>query len=184
MKNRLNEVFGFDVPEAVVRTAARGLQFIKTGNGIHHVDRHELGEITLFEEKKAVAEATNADVIDLLVAFVQENNPLSVIAVDVLTQEFIAFLLDDQQTASMGKYTDQIGQFILKNESDEKIQSALTAIREGSILYIGLNHNINETGSLRKPLHRRLSHKLAERAGKESENHRGPGRLRPVGLRH
>lgn len=152
MKNRLNEVFGFDVPEAVVRTAARGLQFIKTGNGIHHVDRHELGEITLFEEKKAVAEATNADVIDLLVAFVQENNPLSVIAVDVLTQEFIAFLLDDQQTASMGKYTDQIGQFILKNESDEKIQSALTAIREGSILYIGLNHNINETGSLRKPL--------------------------------
>ena len=82
MKNRLNEVFGFDVPEAVVRTAARGLQFIKTGNGIHHVDRHELGEITLFEEKKAVAEATNADVIDLLVAFVQENNPLSVIAVD------------------------------------------------------------------------------------------------------
>ena len=152
MKNRLNEVFGFDVPEAVVRTAARGLQFIKTENGIHHVDRHELGEITLFEEKKAVAEANNADVIDLLVAFVQENDPLSVIAIDVLTQEFIAFLLDDQQTASMGKYTDQIGQFILKNESDEKIQSALTAIREGSILYIGLNHNINETGSLRKPL--------------------------------
>ena len=83
MKNRLNEVFGFDVPEAVVRTAARGLQFIKTENGIHHVDRHELGEITLFEEKKAVAEANNADVIDLLVAFVQENDPLSVIAIDV-----------------------------------------------------------------------------------------------------
>ena len=152
MKNRLNEVFGFDVPEAVVRTAARGLQFIKTENGIHHVDRHELGEITLFEEKMAAAEANNAGVIDLLVAFVQENDPLSVIAIDVLTQEFIAFLLDDQQTASMGKYTDQIGQFILKNESDEKIQSALTAIREGSILYIGLNHNINEIGSLRKPL--------------------------------
>ena len=28
----------------------------------------------------------------------------------------------------------------------------MTAIREGSILYIGLNHNISETGSLRKPL--------------------------------
>ena len=28
----------------------------------------------------------------------------------------------------------------------------MTAIKEGSILYIGLNHNINETGSLRKPL--------------------------------
>ena len=30
MKNRLFEVFGFDIPEAVVRTTARGLQFIIT----------------------------------------------------------------------------------------------------------------------------------------------------------
>ena len=70
----------------------------------------------------------------------------------MLTQEFIAYLLDDQQTTISGKYTDLIGRFILKYESDAKVQSALTAIREGSILYIGLNHNINETGSLKKPL--------------------------------
>ena len=101
---------------------------------------------------KAVAEANNTDIIDLLIAFAQETDPSSAIWADALTQEFIAYLLDDQQSTAAGKYTDLIGRFILKNESDEKIQSALTAIREGSILYIGLNHNISETGSLRKPL--------------------------------
>lgn len=152
MKNRLFEVFGFDIPEAVVRTTVRGLQFIKTENSIYHVNQIELKDNSVFEEMKAVAEANNTDIIDLLIAFAQETNPSSAIWADALTQEFIAYLLDDQQTTAAGKYTDLIGRFILKNESDEKIQSALTAIREGSILYIGLNHNISETGSLRKPL--------------------------------
>ena len=152
MKNRLFEVFGFDIPEAVVRTTVRGLQFVKTENRIYHVNQIELKDNSAFEEMKAVAEANNTDIIDLLIAFAQETNPSSAIWADALTQEFIAYLLDDQQTTAAGKYTDLIGRFILKNESDEKIQSALTAIREGSILYIGLNHNISETGSLRKPL--------------------------------
>lgn len=152
MKNRLFEVFGFDIPEAVVRTTVRGLQFVKTENRIYYVNQIELKENSAFEEMKAVAEANNTDIIDLLIAFAQETDPSSAIWADALTQEFIAYLLDDQQSTAAGKYTDLIGQFILKNESDEKIQSALTAIREGSILYIGLNHNISETGSLRNPL--------------------------------
>ena len=152
MKNRLFEVFGFDIPEAVVRTTVRGLQFVKTENRIYHVNPIELKDNSAFEEMKAVAEANNTDIIDLLIAFAQETDPSNAIWADALTQEFIAYLLDDQQSTAAGKYTDLIGRFILKNESDEKIQSALTAIREGSILYIGLNHNISETGSLRKPL--------------------------------
>ena len=152
MKNRLFEVFGFDIPEAVVRTTVRCLQFVKTENRIYHVNQIELKDNSAFEEMNAVAEANNTDIIDLLIAFAQETDPSSAIWADALTQEFIAYLLDDQQTTAAGKYTDLIGRFILKNESDEKIQSALTAIREGSILYIGLNHNISETGSLRKPL--------------------------------
>lgn len=152
MKNRLFEVFGFDVPEAVVRSSVRGMQFIKNENGICHVNHVELKSNATFEAIKSVAEANNSDIIELLIAFAQKVDPSNAIWPDSLTQEFIAYLLDDQQTTTVGKYTDLIGQFILKNESDEKIQSTLTAIREGSIVYIGLNHNINETGSLRKPL--------------------------------
>ena len=152
MKNSLFKVFGFEIPEAVVKSTARGMQFINTENRSYHVNHVELKDNATFEEIKTVAEANNSDIIDLLIAFAQEANPASVILADELTQEFIAYLLDDQQTTAEGKYADLIGQFILKNESDEKIRSTLTAIKEGSILYIGLNHNINETGSLRKPL--------------------------------
>ena len=152
MKNRLHEIFGFDIPEAVVRSTARGLRYIKTENGIHHVNCTELVENSSFEEKKVTAEANNSEVIDLLKSFVQEAEPSIALKVDVLTQEFIAYLLDDQQSFISGKYTDLIGRFILKYESNEKVQSALSAIREGSILYIGINHNIHETGSLRKSL--------------------------------
>ena len=152
MKNRLNEVFGFDVPEAVVRTAVRGLKFIKTENGIHHVYSSAFVNNTSLEEKMAAAEANNSEVINLLITFVQEAESSNAVCVDALTQEFIAYLLDDQQLTTSGKYSDLIGRFILKYESDEKVQPALSAIREGSILYIGLNYNINETGNLRKPL--------------------------------
>lgn len=152
MKNRLFEVFGFDLPEAVVRTATKGLQYIKIDNNIFHVNRSELAGVSFFEEKKTAAEAKNASVIDLLITFVKEAEPSSIIFLDTLTQEFIAYLLDDQQTTASGRYTDLIGQFILKYEANAEVQSSLTAIREGSILYIGLNYNINEIGSLKKPL--------------------------------
>ena len=68
MKNRLFEVFGFDIPEAVVRTTVRGLQFVKTENRIYHVNQIELKDNSAFEEMKAVAEANNTDIIDLLIA--------------------------------------------------------------------------------------------------------------------
>lgn len=46
----------------------------------------------------------------------------------------------------------QGGAFIISHENDIKLQECLNDIREGSILYIGINYNINETGSIIKPL--------------------------------
>ena len=60
----------------------------------------ELKDNSAFEEMKAVAEANNTDIIDLLIAFAQETDPSSAIWADALTQEFIAYLLDDQQSTA------------------------------------------------------------------------------------
>ena len=68
-----------------------------------------------------------------------------------MTQDLIAFLVDDQKKSS-GQYTDLISEFVLKNENNNNVQRTLETIREGSILYIGLNYNINETGNLTKKL--------------------------------
>ena len=45
-----------------------------------------------------------------------------------------------------------LGEFVLKNEHNQEIQSGLNKIREGSILYVGINHNIGEVGSITNPL--------------------------------
>ena len=75
----------------------------------------------------------------------------SEVCIESLTKELIGFLIDEQQN-TFSKYSDLIGEFVLKNEQDKEIQEGLNNIREGSILYIGLIHNIGETGSITKPL--------------------------------
>lgn len=59
-------------------------------------------------------------------------------------------LTDD--CAHTTQFTDLIGEFVLKNEHNQEIQTGLNKIREGSILYVGISHNIDELGSITKPL--------------------------------
>lgn len=151
MKNRLETTFGFDIPEAVVNTSTRNLGYVTRKNNQFLINSSILNADPVFAEKRQEAENVRTDIIDRLSAFVKEKDPKNMISPEVLTQEFVAFLVDDESKPN-SKYTELISQFILKNEEDDKVRSALKTIREGSILYIGLNHNINETGSIRKPL--------------------------------
>lgn len=150
MKNLLAEAFGFDIPEAVIKSAARNMAGIKLSDGIYYVSIAELGSDSLFVEKKREADETNADTIALLVKYIQERTGEQSVSTDVLTQELVSFLVGEPSTS--GKYTDIIGEFILKNEDNNDVQDYLNAVKEGSVLYIGLNHNISETGSITKPL--------------------------------
>ncbi len=151
IKNMLSEVFGFDVPEAVVRTACKKISFIKRNRNFYCVDKNAMQKNSSFEETKLEVENQNSNVTTLLVDYVKEKVGDKEVIINDLMQDFIAFLVDDQQHSS-GKYTEAIGEFVLKNEDNKEVQNVLTAIREGSILYIGLNHNIREIGGLKKPL--------------------------------
>lgn len=150
MKNRLNSRFGFDIPEAVVKTSARKMSGVTLNNGFYTVSISDLGTDSLFKEKQREADETNRGIFIFLTEYIEsrENKPVNN---ETLTQDLVAFLLDEQNEAQ-GKYTDYIAEFILKNEHDANIQDGLTKIREGSILYIGLSHSICETGSITKPL--------------------------------
>lgn len=151
MKNRLKSVFGFDIPEAVVKTASKSLPFVTRENGTYIVDIRNFVSDHAFERAKAIAEEANTGAIILLKEYISKREPEKEIDEDLLTQDLIAFLVDDQKKSS-GQYTDLISEFVLKNENNNNVQRTLETIREGSILYIGLNYNINETGSLTKKL--------------------------------
>ena len=151
MKNLLKSVFDFDVPEAVVATSCKSLGSISRSNGLFIVDWSIFTCDTAFEKAKAEAEAVQASIINPLAAYIKEKHPNRTISNDIVTQALATFLIGDQQNGS-SKYADTIGEFVLKNEQSIIIRNALDAIQEGSIWYIGISHNINETGSITKTL--------------------------------
>ena len=151
MKNRLSETFGFDIPEAVVKTASQSLAFVTKTSGMYKVDFSRLVRDETLAKTITIAEDMNNKIIDGLTKYVIEKHSEKSIDTRTLIQDFITFVIDDQQKSS-GKYTNYISEYVLKNESNKEIQECLSNIREGSILYIGLNYNIHDTGSIKNKL--------------------------------
>lgn len=151
MKNQLDQVFGFDIPEAVVNTATKSLKYVIKNNKSFIVDSSKATLRTDLETAKSDADAKSSSIVNEIVKFIKKKDINKEIDFNILVQELIAVLIDDYQTAST-RYTSLIGEYILLHEKDVEIQKCLSDIREGSILYIGLNYNISQTGSLTKPI--------------------------------
>lgn len=151
MKNQLSEAFGFEIPEAVVKTASKAMDYISRKDNVFTVDKEKLIANNKFYESIKLAKNDNNCIIKRISAYITEKYQDKELIENDLSSDLIAFLIDEHYKSS-GKYTDIISEFVLKYEGDEFVQHGLNAIREGSLLYIGINHNINETGSLTKPL--------------------------------
>ena len=121
MKNRLKSVFGFDIPEAVVKTASKSLPFVTRENGTYIVDIRNFVSDHAFERAKAIAEEANTGAISLLKEYISKREPEKEIDEDLLSQDLIAFLVDDQKKSS-GQYTDLISEFVLKIENNNNVQ--------------------------------------------------------------
>ena len=156
MKNLLNTYFEFTIPEAVIKTALKHMDGITLDHEIYSTVMEKIAPDSTFEEKKKEADDYASNIIQLLSEYILAKTDTTTIKENILTQELISFLVDDTPATS-SLYTDFIGEFLLKNERDKTIQNGLNKILEGSILYIGLSHNIGETGSISKPLSLYLS---------------------------
>lgn len=151
MKQFLRKHFDFQIPEAAIKSAAKKMNNVCLDNNMFKVSIDEMTEDICFKEIKGEAENYSRKIIDELSDYITARNQNNYIDKETLLNELICFLIEDQPMTSK-KYTDLIGEYVLKNEKDKTIQSGLNKIREGSIIYIGLSHNINEIGSISKPL--------------------------------
>lgn len=150
MKNRLSSHFCFSIPEAIIKTALKNLPGATLADGIYNISQNQVCTDSLFERTKTESDEYESRIIELLseyISFRTGNN----ISVETLSQELTNFLVEDAPSQST-KYSELIGEFVLKNEQNREIQDGIDKIREGSILYIGLSHSIGETGSITKPL--------------------------------
>lgn len=152
MKNYLNSIFGFNIPEAVIRSALKSKPYLIKKDGRYNLVKEKFEYDKTFEQVMSNSEEIKSTIIDSLVNFIINKNTTKDIVIDELVRDFIAFVMEDEIQKSLGRYTNDIGEFVLKNENNEIIQRKLRDIQEGSILYIGLNYNIAEIGSIKKNL--------------------------------
>ncbi len=151
MKNKLYSVFGFDIPEAVVKTATKSLSFVKRENGTFLVDRQSIAVSPDFTKTAATVSLENCTIVNALNEYAKNNRPDVNISEEDLSKALIAFLIEDCSSVKR-EHLDLVGEFVLKNEGNSSVQDILRTIQEGSILYLGLNYNIHETGSITKPI--------------------------------
>ncbi|ALQ38159.1 hypothetical protein [Fusobacterium hwasookii] len=152
IKKSLVELFGFELPEAVIKSSIKKIEFIERDSGVYKTDTSKIMIDDNFKKIKNNSENEFVGIFEQLKLYIEERNTDKKIEIDLLTNEFISFLIDDNNGSNIGKYIGLISEFILKNEKNSNVQKTLTAIREGSIIYIGLNYNINDVGSVNKPL--------------------------------
>lgn len=150
MKNLLSDHFGFSIPEAVIRTSIKNMAGVSLDHGVYSVNNDELGTDSLFEDKKKEADEYESCIIRMLSEYISEKTGKTKIDENLLVRDLTWFLTDDCSHTT--QFTDLIGEFVLKNEHNQEIQTGLNKIREGSILYVGISHNIGELGSITKPL--------------------------------
>lgn len=125
-------------------------------NNLYSVSADLSGQSSVFEEKKTEADEYSLSLLEDISQYISNRLAGEPINKNAVLNELIQFLVDDQPSLT-NRYFELISEYIIKNEHNESIQDGLNRIREGSVLYIGLCHNINETGSISKPLRLYLS---------------------------
>ncbi len=150
IKKMIVDTFGFKLPNAVLKSALKKVECVEK-NGRRDADSVDYKKINIdssFEMYKKNAEQENVRLMTKLVEFTEERfcEKLDESKKQELLVDFMAYLLDE---SNGGDFQDIISIFILKNqENKEQIQ----AIREGCILYTGINYDINEVGSIAENL--------------------------------
>ena len=151
MKNYLFDIFGFDLPEVVVKRATDTLSYTKKEKGAFALEEKTRPINKIIDQTKIEVESQSSKILKRLVSYIKEREPDIELDLGALEQDFISFLIDNRQKV-FAKHLNFIGEFIIASEKDKELQECLDNIREGSILYIGINYNINDVGSLTKPL--------------------------------
>ncbi len=136
----INSQFGFFIPEYVIQSSLKRLDYISRNNNQYTVNvAMVMSETDVVSSTIENISIKNENIANNLIKYVEERKgTLSIEQRIKLQREFCSFLLDD--TVHNG-FSELISAFILENESDEMFQSHLAQIKEGAVLFAGLNYN-------------------------------------------
>lgn len=147
----LNSSYGFSLPTAVVITALNRMK-LRRKDGNYFVNDGDFTKNDDFYKTIRTNLDANNRILDQLIRFIQteKRTNLKTNEKESVIDAFCHFLLNGTDNTS---YSEYVSAFVLKNENDDNFRRELNRIREGVILYTGINYcNLGEIGSWKAPL--------------------------------
>lgn len=146
MKIRLNDMYGFEIPSAVIPPALKRL--VRLGildkNGSYYSVRADCfkDEVSDFKNLSETISNQNQKIFDSLVLFVEQKKrtSLSVEEIENLKLAFCSFIIDDMTNTD---YSELISAFLVSHKNEEGFINQLNQIKQGLIIYVGLSYNVN-----------------------------------------
>lgn len=144
IKNELKDEFEFKIPEYVVETIIR--KFCRKENTLYYPNENYTTQKVNTQEIEKMENGYNI-ILSKLVSYV-ENKASRVLTQEdkeKLIQSFCGFLIDETDV----EYGEYISSFIIETQNDLGLSNILRTIKEGVVLYTGIqyNDNLNEIGS-------------------------------------
>lgn len=140
LAGRMEEYYSFKIPSYILQTALKKLDYVKKEHHNYIVDGSRVEGSNDFEKNYQEAYLLNDKLMTRLRDFALEKTEFGFEKKDeaALIREFCNFLLDESYT---GKYAQLIGTFIIENSSDSEMGTLIKTIKEGAVLYAGINYS-------------------------------------------
>lgn len=140
LTEQLNCTFGFSIPEYVIKSAIKRIDAVTRENNSYTVNKGKITDDLNVSDSIEKSVKENEKISQKLIQFVEnEKGSLNEEEKEKLQQEFCSFLLFDSHNGC----SDLISAFIVENEKDAELQSCILKIKEGAVLFAGLNYNSN-----------------------------------------
>ncbi len=147
----LNETFDFKIPEVVIGTSLNRLNLRKE-HGLYYVDDMARLRKSRSEKLQELNLSTSEVLFNDLFRFIEEEKQtkLSDHEKEKIVRSLCSFVLNDN---NISDYYEYISGYIIKNKERSDFTSSLNKIREGVILYSGINYSdLSEIGSWKTEL--------------------------------
>lgn len=144
IKIELKIEYDFSVPEYVVESVVK--KFCRKENSLYY-PKEDVVPQKINDQEIEKIERSHDLIITKLISYVEDklSKQLSDNEKDKLVQSFCSFLIDDSNV----EYADYISSFVIQTQKDESLSFLLRTIKEGVVLYTGIqyNDNVSEIGS-------------------------------------
>lgn len=149
ISNLLNDIYNFDIPDAVVKTALNRLEFLTKSYGVYNVTNiQSIRNDNKIELKTNEFQNKNNLILSELYQFIEKktNKNLTEIEKQNISNSFISYLLDE---GGNNFYDEYISAYIVSNQYNTDFTNQLNIVKEGVILYSGISYtsNLNNLGS-------------------------------------